>query len=169
MFDDFERLLKAYEPMIYHLLNKYQVRDSDKEYYQELVITLWQASEQYKQGEMKFSTYAYSKMNYRLIDLFRKNNRVREHEKIICKANREKSVIDESNYEHDYLFIQQIRQALTEREWLWFEGQIFQGKTLVEISCEHGVTANAVRHWKRKAVMKIRQIWLTNYSEDIKE
>lgn len=159
MFDDFEVLLKKYEPMIYHLLNKHQVRDPDKEYYQELVITLWQATQQYQTGKMKFSTYAYSKMNYRLIDLFRKNNRVREHEEIICKANREKSVIYERSYEHDYIFFQQIRQALTEREWLWFDGQIFQGKTLVEISREQGVKANAVRHWKRKAIVKIRKLW----------
>jgi len=156
--DNFEKILKEYEPMIYHLLNKYQVRDPENEYYQELCITLWQAFEEYQEGKMKFSTYAYSKMNYRLIDLFRKNNRIREQEEVICQENKQKSVIHERHYDYDHILLQQIRNLLTEREWYWFEGQIFQEKTLVEIAREKEVKANAVRHWKRKAVVKIRKL-----------
>ncbi|MBU5595527.1 sigma-70 family RNA polymerase sigma factor [Amphibacillus sp. MSJ-3] len=159
MFDDFEVLLKEYEPMIYHMLNKYQVRDFDGELYQELVITLWQATKQYEQGKMKFSTYAYAKMNYRLLDLFRKQSRVLEGEEIVYQENKKIAVIYEPSYETDYIFLQQIRAILTDREWLWFKGQILQGKTLVEMGHEHGVKANAVRHWKRKAVAKIRHFW----------
>lgn len=159
MLDDFEKRLKEFEPMIYHLLSKYQVRDPENEYYQELCITLWQATKSYQKGKMKFSTYAYSKMHYRLIDLFRKNNRIREQEQAVCAENKQNAVIYEDRYDDDHLLLQQIRDILTEREWLWFEGQIFQGKTLVEISREQDVKANAVRHWKRKAVVKIRKLW----------
>ena len=158
MLDNFDLLLKEYEPMIYHLLNKYHVRDPEYEYYQELAIALWQASRDYEPGEMKFSTYAYSKMNYRLIDLFRKNNRVRELKELLIRERRDQLVFTESSYEQDPVFLQQIKSCLTDREWLWFEGQILQGKRLVEIAEDYGVKANAVRHWKRRAVVKIRKL-----------
>lgn len=159
MFDDFESILKEYESMIYHLLNKYQVNDPEKEYYQELVITLWKATREYQEGRMKFSTYAYSKMNYRLIDLFRKNNRDRELAELMTKEQRDQMVFHEVSYERDPVFTQQIRGILTEREWLWFDGQILQGKKLVEIARDHNVSADAVRNWKRRAVVKIRRLW----------
>jgi len=159
MFDDFESLLKEYEPMIYHLLSKYQVNDPEKEYYQELAITLWKASRDYRPSQMKFSTYAYSRMNFRLIDLFRKNTRDRELKERVKKEQKDQVVFTESGYERDPVLIQQIRDVLTEREWLWFYEQIFHGKRLVEIAEEHGVGSNAVRHWKRRAVVKIRKLW----------
>ena len=158
MYEDFELLLKEYEPMIYHLLNKYQVYDPEKEYYQELVIALWKASRHYQTSEMKFSTYAYSKMNFRLIDLFRINNRDRKLVDLMKKEHRGNMVFNESSYDNDPVFVQQIKNALTEREWLWFEEQIFHGKRLVEIAKEQSVGANAVRHWKRRAVVKIRKL-----------
>lgn len=158
MLDNFEVLLEEYEPMIYHLLNKYHVRDPDNEYYQELAIALWQASRDYRVGEMKFSTYAYSKMNYRLIDLFRKNNRVRELSELLISERQDQLVFTESNYENDPVFLEQVKSQLTDREWLWFEGQILHGKRLVEIAEEYDVKANAVRHWKRRAVVKIRKL-----------
>lgn len=158
MFENFNLLLREYEPMIYHLLNKYGVKDPEKEYYQELAIALWQATKQYEEGVMKFSTFAYSKMKYRLIDLFRKENRLRELKKKLQQEQRQLVVYVEQRYDDDHVFFQQVRQVLTERELLWLEGEIFQGKTLVEIAKEHQVKPDAVRNWKRRATAKIKKL-----------
>src|SRR5690625_5961354 len=90
MFDDFESLLKEYEPMIYHLLSKYQVNDPEKEYYQELAITLWKASRDYRPSQMKFSTYAYSRMNFRLIRSEEHTSELQSRGHLVCRLLLEK-------------------------------------------------------------------------------
>ncbi|WP_017470478.1 sigma-70 family RNA polymerase sigma factor [Amphibacillus jilinensis] len=152
---DFNKLLNDFEPMIFHLLNKYQVCDHDDEFYQELTITLWLASIHYQPGKMKFSTYAYNKMRYRLLDLFRKNYRTHRQEQKIYHETQSNAIYYESGYDHDYVLLDQIKGRLTGKEWTWFQGAILQGKTLVQIGQDSHVTANAVKHWKRKAVKKI--------------
>ncbi|SDC30427.1 RNA polymerase sigma factor, sigma-70 family [Pelagirhabdus alkalitolerans] len=155
----FTQLLEDFKPMIYHLLNKYHIRDSDGDYFQELSITLWKASTSYDQARMKFSTYAYQTMQFRLIDLIRKNSKMKESEERFKKCLRAEDMsfvcVDHNLTE----WILDIRNCLTKNEWFWFVGEIVEGKRLVDIALEQGVSANAVRHWKRKAIIKIRNIY----------
>lgn len=155
MEQDFNQLLNDFEPMMYHLLKKYHVRDGEGEFYQELAIVLWQASLTYQEEKMKFSTYVYSKMQFHLIDLFRKEERARN--KIEAYQQHLRSDLNQSSQnDYDPTFVEKIKAILTDNEWLWFEGQILKGQTLVEIGNDHHVTANAIRHYKRKAVSKLR-------------
>lgn len=154
--DDFNRLLNDYEPMIYHLLKKYHVRDPEGEFYQELAICLWQASLDYDDKKMKFSTYVYNKMQFRLIDLFRKDERKR---KVEDKYQQHITMTGQGHIEDhvgDQVFINQLKDVLTENEWCWFDGHVIKGKTLVEIGKDLGVSANAVRHYKRSAAKKLQ-------------
>ena len=154
--DEFNRLLNDYEPMMYHLLKKYHVRDPEGEFYQELAICLWQATLDYDDKKMKFSTYVYNKMQFRLIDLFRKDERKRNRDEKYKQHVEATGQFQTEDQITDGYFINQLRHALTENEWAWFEGHVLKGKTLVEIGKELGVSANAVRHYKRSAARKLK-------------
>ncbi|GEN57138.1 hypothetical protein GCM10012290_17830 [Halolactibacillus alkaliphilus] len=154
--DEFNRLLNDYEPMIYHLLKKYHVRDPEGEFYQELAICLWQATLDYDNEKMKFSTYVYNKMQFRLIDLFRKDERKRNREEKYKQHVETTEQYKTEDQLPDKALIIQIKQLLTENEWAWFTGYVLKGKTLVEIGKELGVSANAVRHYKRSAAQKLK-------------
>lgn len=154
--DEFNRLLNDYEPMIYHLLKKYRVRDPEGEFYQELAICLWQATLDYEHEKMKFSTYVYNKMQFRLIDLFRKDERKRNREEKYRLHVETNGQFQTMMSVPDSLFIGQLKSLLTKNEWFWFEGHVLKGQTLVEIGKSLGVSANAVRHYKRSAVRKLK-------------
>ncbi|WP_067843195.1 sigma-70 family RNA polymerase sigma factor [Amphibacillus sediminis] len=158
MEDAFQKMVQQYEPMIFHLLKKFQVRDQDQEFYQELLITLWQASVDYQPEKGKFSTFVYYKMQYRLIDLIRKAGREQQLKHLMLREYHHESIYHEHSYDHDYLMLKQIRALLTAREWRWFKGQILEGKSMTQISREYQVKPNAVRHWKRKSITKIKRL-----------
>ncbi|GEM03660.1 hypothetical protein HMI01_06480 [Halolactibacillus miurensis] len=154
--DEFNRLLNDYEPMMYHLLKKYHVRDPEGEFYQELAICLWQATQDYDDEKMKFSTYVYNKMQFRLIDLFRKDERKRNREEKYKHHVETTGSFQTEDQVPNTDFIVCLKQLLTDNEWLWFEGHVLKGKTLVEIGKDLGVSANAVRHYKRSAARKLK-------------
>ncbi|SEN69880.1 RNA polymerase sigma factor, sigma-70 family [Amphibacillus marinus] len=157
MENKFNQIISQYEPMIYHMLKKYQVRDRGGDYHQELLIVLWEATVNYRPGKMKFSTYLYTRIRFKLIDLIRKNSRISEKEHF-SDVELMHTYCLESAYDWDFILINQIEQVLTKREWQWFVEHIFYGKTLVEIADLYHVSTNAVRHWKRKAIPKIRPL-----------
>ncbi|MBF2261435.1 sigma-70 family RNA polymerase sigma factor [Staphylococcus capitis] len=72
---EFEEVYKNYNKIIHYLLNHYHITYNYDEFYQLLLIKMWQLTLNYdEQKSTSISTYLFTRLKYHLIDHFRKEN-----------------------------------------------------------------------------------------------
>lgn len=152
----FEEVLKQFEPMIYHLINKYRIRDCDGDFYQEAIIALWRAWQDYDEKKMKFSSYAYFRIDKALLSLIRNQKKQYDRDEYYVTLFQAEGITEDFNLPVDFVWLDQIKQALTQKQWLWFKGHILEDKTLKTIAAENGVTENDVKNWSRYARKRLK-------------
>ncbi|WP_112182088.1 MULTISPECIES: sigma-70 family RNA polymerase sigma factor [Paraliobacillus] len=162
---EFENVLTDHENIIYYLIKKYGIRDPDQEFYQEGLIALWKAMDNYNETRGKFSSYAYFLIDKTFLTMIRTRNRHTEkQEAYIATVSRERdNLITELEEEPviDPYLLDQIKQNLTEKQMTWFTLAVLYEKSYKEIAKQEKVTENAVKNWARLAKPKIQLIILT--------
>ena len=110
----------CYMSCIHHLLKKYNISYNYDEYYQLLLIKMWQLSQIYKpSSKQSLSSFLFTRLNFYLIDLFRQQNQLKD---VILCENNSPTLTEQPTYfnEHD-LRLQDIFKLLNQRERLWLK------------------------------------------------
>ncbi|WP_182199755.1 sigma-70 family RNA polymerase sigma factor [Paraliobacillus salinarum] len=154
----FEQLLHDFEPIIFHLLHKYGIRDEDKEFYQEGSIALWHAWQTYDQEKGKFSTYAYFSIQKAFFTLLRKETAIQKRKEKYQSYLDTSSLVCYNQLPFDPYLFAMIEQKLTQNQMKWFIGYIINQQTIKQIAQKENVTENTVKNWARLAKPKIQQI-----------
>ncbi|QDP41430.1 sigma-70 family RNA polymerase sigma factor [Radiobacillus deserti] len=156
---EFRHVLEDYENMVYYLIHKLGIRDTDGEFYQEGIIALWKASQSYNPKRGKFSSYAYFLIEKALIGLMKQQHRKMEKEQYFKAIMKGDSLVKEVELEFDPYLIREIRRSLTPVQWNWFYLHILQDKSIKEIACEQNVSIDAVKNWGRRAKPKLKKLF----------
>lgn len=154
--DDFEYVKQEYETIIYHLIHKYQIRDVEGEFYQEGLIALWQAYQQYDESKSKFPTYAYYCIARCFLNKIQKENREKNRLKGWLAQVRMEDLMMVDDCVVDSQMIEEIQGILTANQWKWFELFVLQDQSVKTIANSYGVTENAVKNWGKLARKKVR-------------
>ncbi|RPF53301.1 sigma-70 family RNA polymerase sigma factor [Aquisalibacillus elongatus] len=153
---DFCEVLNQYENMIYHLIYKLNIQDRDGEFYQTGLIALWESYQKYY-GRPTFSKITYITIRSRLIDLIRKKSRQIEHE-TVSEFLQDQGSYQDSIEHFDPYFWQMVREALSEKQWIYVQKRIVEGKAIKDIADEEGTTIDAVKGWGKEVKRKLRPI-----------
>jgi RNA polymerase sigma factor (sigma-70 family) len=155
----FEELVKAYHPLIIHIIKKFHITREFDEYYQIGLIALWEASEQFQAEKGSFTSFVYKKIYWRVVSHLRKQLNTAANE---CSFTDEMTHILSASSNHQEFSksdLENIFKDLTPYQRKWLIGYIFQGKNLKEIASEEGVSIGAVKQWRVKALKKLRRNW----------
>src|SRR5690625_4841884 len=74
----FEEIFEQNERRIYYHMHKLQVWDPQEEFYQEGLVSMWNAYEKYEPDKGPMATYFNYMIRNRMIDLIRKKDREKE-------------------------------------------------------------------------------------------
>ncbi|RDW20761.1 sigma-70 family RNA polymerase sigma factor [Oceanobacillus chungangensis] len=169
----FEEIFEQNERRIHYHLHKLNIRDPHQEFYQEGIVAMWNAYENYQPDKGPLSTYFNFTIRHRLIDLIRKENRRLEMEEL---APKEEDAAFESDVYHkaslpassegnpaehitnDFYLWQKVKELLTEKQWKWVRFYIIEGMTLREIAEQEGVSIEAVKSWAKEARKRLRSL-----------
>ncbi|WP_208586205.1 sigma-70 family RNA polymerase sigma factor [Gracilibacillus suaedae] len=154
----FEDILKDSEKMIYHIMHKYQIRDVEGEFYQEGLIALWNAFQNYDPSKSKFSTFAYYGITRSFINKIRKDNRERDQFQRWFNQVTIEDLVVVDELEVDTPLLLDIQKELTDKQWCWFDKFVLKDQSVRSIAEEEGVTENAVKNWGKLARKKIQKI-----------
>ncbi|MGD7008990.1 sigma-70 family RNA polymerase sigma factor [Metabacillus sp. 84] len=150
----YSELLKAYKPMILHLLKRLSIYRNYEEYFQTACIALWEASEQYNPSKGPMDAYFYLFIKGRLMNEMTRQNRFLQREELKDMSLSE-GISHEGEKEEGYDWADLI-SSLTPNQKKWVIGYAFQGLSIAEIACKERVTPAAVKSWRRAAVQKLR-------------
>ncbi|TFJ92127.1 sigma-70 family RNA polymerase sigma factor [Lentibacillus salicampi] len=167
---DFEEIFKQNERRIHYHIHRLNIQDPHKEFYQEGLVAMWRAYENYQPDKGPMATYFNYIIRNRMIDLMRKQNK--EIEKTMHYAQEHRTHIDDGNYYRsqgllypmvqngrdvrDAAFWQQVRDQLSDNQWKWVIFHIIEDKPLKEIAEQEGVTVEAVKSWGKGVRRKLR-------------
>ena len=154
--EQFEQIYNEYEKMIYYLIHKLNIRDQDGEFFQEGVIALWEAFEKYGDRDT-FGKLAYLTINSRLIDLIRKNSRIIQRE-TVHEFIKDEPSYDKSIESFDPIFWSTVKKALTEKQWIFIQKRIIEGKPYKQIAAEENSTVDAVKGWGKEVKRKLKPL-----------
>ena len=157
---DFATVLKEHENIIYHIINKYRIRDTEQEFYQEGTIALWKAMETYDEKRGKFSSYAYFLIDKTFLSMIRTRNRKAELQEayIAGIASETDQLIATLEIDFDPYLLRSIEKHLTANQMKWFTLSVLYDKTYKEIATHENVTVDAVKNWARLAKPKIQRL-----------
>ncbi|GLO67428.1 hypothetical protein AQ616_07690 [Oceanobacillus sp. E9] len=172
---DLEEFLKQNERRVYYQIHQLQIDDKDKEYFQEGLVAMWKAYENYQPDKGPLSTYMNYTIRNRLIDAIRKGGKEKE---LLEKFKKQYQVDTTSgNYRNptgvshilidneaevrsemdiNREFWKVIRSLLTEKEWKWVRYYVIEGMSQQEIANQEKVTLVAVKGWAREVRKKLR-------------
>lgn len=167
----FDEIFKQNERRIHYYIHRMNVRDPHQEFYQEGIVAMWHAYENYQPDKGPMSTYFNYMIRNRMIDLMRK--RTRDQEKQVLSTDAQRTVLEDG---HSYSkgqvsypllkgseviledadFWQEISAQLSANQWKWVKHYITEGMKLKEIAAQEGVSVDAVKSWGREARRKLR-------------
>lgn len=167
----FEEIFKQNERRIHYHIHRLNLRDPHQEYFQEGLVALWKAYENYQPDKGPMSTYFNYQIRNRLIDLIRKKSRT---EKVKTKfihyqkhhmetGNRRRRL--EHSYpimrgSHDILTDEQLwndlQTHLTDKQWKWVDYFIVHDLPIKTIAHQENTTEDAVKSWGRQVRRKLR-------------
>lgn len=158
MEQNYEQILQEFEPMIFHLINKYRIRDLEGDFYQEASIALWRASQEYDEKKMKFSSYAYFRIDKALLSLIRKRNLQSDRDAYYQQLLHSEAFDTAFELALDFVWMEQIKEVLTANQWIWFKKYVIEDKSVATVAAETGVSENAVKNWGRLARPKLQKL-----------
>ena len=140
--------------MIHHLLRQYRITYNYDEFYQLLLIKLWEISKIYNpSSSVSLSSFIYQRLKFYLIDLFRK-----EQLKIDCldiaalNHSLTYTLKDESIF-NDFKYI------LNSNEYQWLIYYL-HGYKQYEIAKKMNVSDTTIKKYKSSARIKLQQYYL---------
>lgn len=154
----FEEVYKKYKYIIHYLLKKYNIQYNYDEYAQLLLIKMWELSKIYNsQKRSSLNTFLYSRLNFYLIDLFRKHQALT----LVDISEQEvKSSLINDDYDNMLVF-QQFLSLLTDKEQQWLLLK-FAGLKQYEIAKLLNCSVSTLKNYQKR----IRQKHLEFYTHD---
>lgn len=178
---DLEEFIKQNERRVYYQIHQLQIEDKDEEYFQEGLVAMWKAYENYQPDKGPLSTYMNYTIRNRLIDAIRKGGKEKDR---LEKFKKQYQVDTTSgNYRNptgvSHILIDKeakagtemdidrelwkvTRSLLTEKEWKWVRYYVLEGMSQQEIANQEKVTLVAVKGWAREARKKLRSVGWEN-------
>lgn len=180
--EKFKQVLDRHEGRILHQLNRMNIKDPDKEFYQTALIAMWNAYKTYDPQKGPMPTYFNFTIRNRLIDLIRKKaSEQRTDEKFFheekCKidnGNRDLKngmpILEETgiNVDHIDLWLK-LKLLLTEKQWTWIHCFIILDKSIKEIARKNNVSEDVVKGWGREARKSLRTEKFKEIIDEFKE
>ncbi|WP_281673333.1 sigma-70 family RNA polymerase sigma factor [Staphylococcus auricularis] len=84
---NFDYYYEKHHKIIHYLLKKYRINYNYDEYYQQLLIKFWELLQHYHpQKANSLPQYLFTRLNFHLIDLFRKQSTLSNHNESISQA-----------------------------------------------------------------------------------
>ncbi len=167
----FEEIVEQNERRIHYHIHKLHINDPHQEFYQEGLVAMWNAYENYKPDKGPLATYFNYTIRNRMIDLIRKKTREREnddtyeahqflkrtHGNYVRAGGRMYPISNqETEYFHENTDLEDIKKELTENQWKWVLLFIVKDLSIKEIADREGVSTDAVKSWGREVRRKLR-------------
>ena len=150
----FEKIVEDYTPLVKSQIHKLNLTMNYPLYEQAAIIALWECVQSYQDAKGSFSAYAYLKVRGKLLDERRKE--LRASKKCSLQA-------DWNDYEETF-FTPQIKgslnidlNSLTLNQRKWVEQVVIEGKSLKSVATTEGVSVEAVKSWRKSALIKLRK------------
>ncbi|WP_067725972.1 sigma-70 family RNA polymerase sigma factor [Oceanobacillus damuensis] len=157
----FEEIFEHNERRIHFYMRKLNIRDPHDEFYQEGIVAMWNAYENYQPDKGTLATYFNYTIRNRMIDLMRKQNREQEKEEL-CVRRSSAQLYDGNLFQSagaaypiikaesfqipDRDFWQNVKDELSDKQWKWVKFHIMEG-----------MSADAVKSWGKEARRKLKK------------
>lgn len=155
--DNFEELVKQYEPMIYKVMHSLNIFTNKDEFYQIGLIALWDASKGFHSEKGDFLNYAYMYVKGRMMTELTRSNRYHEH--VLYPKDEFWLMIEDTSFVNRPLELENLLaycDGLSERERKWVIYHFYYGLKQSQIAPLENVTIHAVQRWRREALKKLR-------------
>ncbi|PCF65713.1 RNA polymerase subunit sigma-70 [Staphylococcus intermedius] len=149
----FDTLYAQYYKLIHFLLHQHQISYNYDEYFQLLLIRLWELSMKYDASfNQSFKTYINYQLKYYLIDLLRSAQKQYTTTSLEASAHEIKAI----SPSHLYWLLEDVVQTLkpTHRTWFRFYLQGYQQKEIQQLM---QVSATTIRKYKIATFHHIQQ------------
>ncbi|WLV24362.1 sigma-70 family RNA polymerase sigma factor [Aciduricibacillus chroicocephali] len=168
----FEEIFKENERRIHYHINRMNIRDPHSDFFQEGLCALWNAYDSYKPEKGTMGTYFNFMIRNRLIDLVRKETRVRKNDGETVSAT--SVLLTDGNHQklgglsaslpgktqdivlHDPTLWQKLKLNLTANQWTWVRCFIVEQMSISDIARQEKTTVDAVKGWARQTRRKLR-------------
>ncbi|QFT88544.1 RNA polymerase sigma factor SigS [Bacillus sp. THAF10] len=146
----FEEIHQQYTPMIHHIIKTLNIHSDKELYFHEASVALWEATLTFKCHKGAFSSYAYSCMRGKVLNLLKKE--IKRSSTEICTLSLPEQPIFLTN-----AMIEINIKNLTPKQKIWVIEYVINGKKLNEIAKENEVTVSAVKSWRKEAIKKLKK------------
>lgn len=149
---EFEDLLEAYTPMIYHLIKKLHIFKNQQDFFTIALEALWEASLSADEEKGSVHSYYYNCMKGKLLNELSSQRKYDEHFEVgpdlpeaaaIC-PDYEDAIVKHS--------ILSFGDFLSDNQQKWVKGYCFEGLTMKQIAHRENTTVPAVKNWRRGAI-----------------
>ncbi|WP_162156199.1 sigma-70 family RNA polymerase sigma factor [Staphylococcus epidermidis] len=149
----FEESYKKYNNIIHYLLKSYQITYNYDEFYQQMLIKMWQLTLDFdEQQSSSFKSYLFIRLKFYLIDLFRQKDTTLN----ICSIDTLSELSPSISINEIDLFIKDISQQLLPRERDWL-ALYLQGYKQYEISQILDFLPTTIKKIKSNTIRKLRR------------
>ncbi|PNZ76998.1 RNA polymerase sigma factor [Staphylococcus microti] len=156
---DFHELYQRYHKYIHYLLNRYHIRYHYDEYFQLLLIKLWELYQNFDTSrDTNLHAYLTYRLKFYLIDLLRKQSRQPQLTSIDTPENQ----LPTTNINDKLFSIQQWALQLphTHRHWLHL---YLQGYTQLEIAERLSRSPTSIKKYKKETLQALRHSHFKDY------
>lgn len=154
---EFNDVFKKHHKIIHHLLKKYNIKYNYDEFYQLLLIKMWELSQIYNPStNHSLSSFLFLRLNFYLIDLFRQQNRLND---AILLENNSAIFLEQPVYCSNFeLYFQDICKVLNCRERQWLKLYL-EGYKQYEIAKVMSLSKSTIKLIKASVKRKCHQIF----------
>lgn len=152
--ENFNEIVKQYEPMIHKIILTLGIYKNREEFYQTGLIALWQAAERYDKNRGAFSSFAYPYIKGYLQTEMTKRNK--HSEQYVCVDDESWSLIPDLSCPIPFEWEHIDCEYLSDREKKWLMYTVNQGLSVKEIALLEDVSQSAVKLWRSGARRKLR-------------
>lgn len=157
----FEEAYKKYNNIIHYLLKSYQITYNYDEFYQQMLIKMWQLTLDFdEQQSPSFKSYLFIRLKFYLIDLFRQKDTTLN----ICSIDALSELSPSISINEIDLLIKDISQQLLPRERDWLTLYL-QGYKQYEIFQILDFSPTTIKKIKSNVIRKLRR-YLNSSTKD---
>ena len=143
---------KKYEKMIHHLLHQHQIKYHYDDYFQLMVIKLWDLLKSYDESKStNQEKYIYLKLKYYLIDCLRKN--IKEINRFLPTSDY--TLLDQSYSDFYQYELYSLLEILNEEELTWLNLTL-QGFSTNEIIIYMNKSPSSIKRYRTSTREKLK-------------
>ncbi|WP_368901456.1 sigma-70 family RNA polymerase sigma factor [Oceanobacillus oncorhynchi] len=176
---ELEDFIEQNQRRVYYQMARLQINDKDGEYFQEGLVAMWRAYENYNPDKGPLATYMNFEIRNRLLNVFHKSILERKYieqlghqqevetqagnymdgkkKKILSKNEGGTNPQEKLDQESETDF-SEFTSILTEKQKVWFNCAIIEGLSNQEIAEKEQVSLEAVKSWAKSAKRKLRKM-----------